>query len=118
MNTPFGLYSFQRCPFGISSAPEIFNKNMRTIFEGLDGIESFFDDVIVWGNTWEELKSRERKCLEVARQNNLKFNKDKTVLGAQELKYLGHIICSIGSRPDPKKIKAIKEMSIRDKIHP
>ena len=115
MNTPFGLYSFQRCPFGISSAPEIFNKYMRTIFEGLDGIESFFDDVIVWGNTWEELKSRERKCLEVARQNNLKFNKDKTVLGAQELKYLGHIICSKGSRPDPEKIKAIKEMSIQDK---
>ena len=54
MNTPFGLYSFQRCPFGISSAPEIFNKYMRTIFEGLDGIESFFDDFIVWGSTWEE----------------------------------------------------------------
>ncbi|GFR85651.1 polyprotein [Elysia marginata] len=78
MNTPFGLYSFQRCPFGISSAPEIFNKYMRTIFEGLDGIESFFDDVIVRGTTWQEIKDRE-KCLEVAKQNNLKFNKDKTV---------------------------------------
>ena len=51
MNTTFGLYSFQRCPFGISSAPEIVKKYKRTIFEGLDGIESFFDDVIVWGNT-------------------------------------------------------------------
>ena len=37
------------------------------------------------------------------------------MLGAQELKCLGHIICSIGSRPDPEKIKAIREMSIQDK---
>ncbi|GFO20132.1 Pol polyprotein [Plakobranchus ocellatus] len=51
MNTPFGLYSFQRCPFEISSTPEIFNKYMRKIFENQKRIESFFDDVIVWGRT-------------------------------------------------------------------
>ena len=60
MNTPFGLYSFQRCPFGISSAPEIFNKYMRTIFEGLDGIKSFFDDVIVRGNMERTEKQRKK----------------------------------------------------------
>ncbi|GFO13428.1 polyprotein [Plakobranchus ocellatus] len=114
MNTPFDLYSFQRCPFGISSAPEIFNKYMRKIFENQEGIESFFDDVIVWGRTWQELKEREIKCMELARMNNLKFNEEKTVLGAMELKYLGHIINSEGSRPDPEKIQAINDMKIQD----
>ncbi|GFO09930.1 polyprotein [Plakobranchus ocellatus] len=50
--------------------------------------------------------------------NNLKFNKEKTVLCATELKYLGHIISSEGSRPDPEKIQAINDMKIQDKKGP
>ncbi|GFO20131.1 transposon ty3-i Gag-Pol polyprotein [Plakobranchus ocellatus] len=53
--------------------------------------------------------------MELARMNNLKFNEEKTVLGATELKYLGHIISSEGSRPDPEKIQAINDMKIQDK---
>ncbi|XP_076038210.1 uncharacterized protein LOC143023540 [Oratosquilla oratoria] len=33
--TPFGRYCFNRLPFGISSAPEIFQRTMSTILEGL-----------------------------------------------------------------------------------
>ena len=35
--TPFGRYAFCRLPFGISSAPEIFQRKMSTLLEGLDG---------------------------------------------------------------------------------
>ena len=33
--TPFGLYCFNRLPFGISSAPEIFQRTMPGILEDL-----------------------------------------------------------------------------------
>ena len=36
-NTPFGRYSYQRLPIGISSAPEIFHCEMENVFEGLEG---------------------------------------------------------------------------------
>ena len=35
--TLFGRYAFCRLPFGISSAPEIFQRKMSTLLEGLDG---------------------------------------------------------------------------------
>ncbi|GFO13435.1 polyprotein [Plakobranchus ocellatus] len=76
--TPFGRYSFPRCPFGISSAPEVFNKRMKEIYHDEEGVASFFDDVITWGRTLEELKEGERACLEKARHANLKFRRERT----------------------------------------
>ncbi len=35
--TPYGRYCFNKLPFGISSAPEIFQKRMNLILEGLEG---------------------------------------------------------------------------------
>ena len=37
-NTPFGRYRWNRLPFGISSAPEVFQRKMHEISEGLDGV--------------------------------------------------------------------------------
>ena len=43
-------------PFGISSAPEVFQKKMHKLIEGLRGIEVVADDSVVvgYGNTVDE----------------------------------------------------------------
>ena len=38
--TPFGRYFFNKLPFGITSAPEYFEKKMSSILEGLQGVLS------------------------------------------------------------------------------
>eukprot|EP00731_Ephydatia_muelleri_P036195 Em0214g1a len=43
--TPFGRYCFNKLPFGISSAPELFQKRMGQILEGLDGVLCQMDGV-------------------------------------------------------------------------
>ena len=43
-NTPFGRYCFQRLPFGIISASEIFHRAMEHIIEGLEGVQAYVDD--------------------------------------------------------------------------
>ncbi|CAB3997403.1 Hypothetical predicted protein [Paramuricea clavata] len=48
-NTIFGRYQFKKLPFGISSAPEVFQKAMTTMLKGLDGVECITDDILVWG---------------------------------------------------------------------
>ena len=45
--TPFGRYSFNKIPFGISSAPELFQKRMSKILEGLDGVLCHMNDVLI-----------------------------------------------------------------------
>ena len=55
-HTPFGRYRWRRMPFGISSAPEVFQRKMHEFIEGLTGIEVVADDFIAvgFGDTFEE----------------------------------------------------------------
>ena len=43
--TPFGRYHFNKLPFGISCAPELLQRRMNTILEGLGRMVSLTDDV-------------------------------------------------------------------------
>jgi hypothetical protein len=52
-NTPFGRYRFLRLPFGINSAPEVFHRTVRQLFEGIEGVETYIDDLLVWGEIKE-----------------------------------------------------------------
>ena len=48
-NTPFGRYRWKRLPFGICSAPEIFQRKMHQLIEGLSGVEVVADDLVIVG---------------------------------------------------------------------
>ena len=111
-STPFGRYKFLRLPFGIVSAPEIFHAAVAEIIEGLDGVANEIDDIIVWGPTLEIHNQRLRAAFERIRQSGLKLNKDKCVIGATELSYLGHVTSDEGIKPCPKKIQAILDMPL------
>ena len=47
--TPIGQYCFNKLPFGISSAPEHFQKCMSAILSGLEGVVCQMDDILVFG---------------------------------------------------------------------
>ena len=47
--TPWGRYRWLRMPFGISPAPEEFQKRLDAAMEGLEGVVPIFDDSIVFG---------------------------------------------------------------------
>ena len=53
-NTPFGRYRWKRMPFGIRSAPEVFQRKMHELIEGLRGVEVIADDFVVvgYGESW------------------------------------------------------------------
>ena len=51
-NSPFGRYKFNRLPFGVSNASEIFQLDIAEIIEGVEGAAIAQDDIIlVWGDT-------------------------------------------------------------------
>jgi len=47
--TPYGRYCFNRLPFGITSAPEHFQRRMSDILQGLEGVVCLIDDILVYG---------------------------------------------------------------------
>ncbi|PIK60265.1 hypothetical protein BSL78_02827 [Apostichopus japonicus] len=109
-NTPFGRYKFHRLPFGICSAPEVFQDVMSQVFEDLEGIEIVADDILVWGKDDIEHDQRLEQLLQRARDRNVKLNKDKCQLRKPQISYLGHVLTSNGLKPDPEKVRAISEM--------
>ena len=54
INTHQGLYRYNRLPFGISSAPAIFQKIMYTILQGIPRTLCYIDDILVTGANDEE----------------------------------------------------------------
>ena len=48
-NTPFGRFRWLRMPFGISSAPEEFQKRMNDTFGDIKGTAVIADDLLVYG---------------------------------------------------------------------
>ena len=44
----------KRLPFGISSAPEIFQRTVTELLRGIDGVICYFDDILCHTSTMEE----------------------------------------------------------------
>lgn len=109
-NTPFGRYRFLRLPFGIRSAPEIFHKMMKFIIEGLDGVDIYIDDFIVYGETKEQHDERLKQLLERLSKYNVKINKNKSQFCVNKLTYLGHVLSAKGLEINKNKITAITSM--------
>ena len=76
-NTPFGRYRFTRLPFGIKSAPEVFQNCMSELFADVDGVKVIVDDFLIWGKDDDEHDARLKQVLDRAREVNLKFNAKK-----------------------------------------
>ena len=65
-NTPFGRYRWKWMPFGISSAPEVFQRRMHEVIESLEGVKVVADDFVTvsFGDTEEEAIANNDQNLE------------------------------------------------------
>lgn len=68
------------------------------------------DDILVYGRNKDEHDVRLRRVLEVANQNNLKFNIEKCGIAKEEINYLGHVLSKQGIKPGHTKVEAVTKM--------
>ncbi len=109
VNTQKGLFKYKRLPFGVSSAPAVFQRTMDKILQGLDGVICYVDDLLITGKTDEEHFENLRKVLTRLRENGIKIKKSKCHIGKSMVKYLGHKIDAEGIHATDEKIKAISK---------
>lgn len=108
--TPQGQYEFQRMPFGLCTAPSVFQRFINDIFSDLitDGtLLVYLDDLIIPSITEEEGISKLEKVLKRSEEFGLEFNWKKCHFLKKEIQYLGYIICDNEVRPSQEKIKAV-----------
>ena len=108
--TPFGRYCFHRLPFGITSAPEHFQRHMSDLLGDLDGVVCMVDDVLVHGRTASEHDERLVRVLERLKQAGLTLNQEKCRFSQTQVKFLGQVIDQSGIHPDPDKVEAIQKV--------
>ena len=108
--TPFGRFCFNRLPFGITSAPEYFQKRMSEILSCLEGVVCMVDDVLIYGRTQEEHGHRLHAALASIRNAGVTLNAEKCEFSQSRVKFLGHIVDGNGIQPDPEKVQAIQAM--------
>ena len=117
-HTPFGRYRWLRMPFGISSAPEIFQRRMHELVEGLTGVEVVADDFVVigFGDTVKEAGANHDRNLAAllsrCEQSNVKLNPDKIKFKQDTVPFIGHLATKEGLRVDPEKVRAVLEMPV------
>ncbi|XP_064483050.1 uncharacterized protein K02A2.6-like [Ornithodoros turicata] len=109
VNTSLGLFRMNRLPFGIASAPSIFQSVMDQITTGLQGVACYLDDVLIAGRDCHECVERTEKVLERLRNHGIKVNSDKCQFFRSKVTYLGHEIDKDDLRPTSDKLKAIRE---------
>lgn len=108
-NTPWGRYRFTRLPFGICSAPELYQREMDRLFAGLP-VKIIVDDFLLHGKDQNDLDQKMTAVLKRSREVGLKFNPRKTKLRVPQVSYVGHVFTSEGLMPDPEKVRAINDM--------
>ena len=98
--TPYGRFCFNRLPFGITSAPEYFQKRMSTILNGSEGVVNQTDDTLVHGKNRAEHDRRLAAVLKRLEEADVTWNRGKCEFAKSSVKFLGHIVDAAGIRPD------------------
>ena len=108
--TPFGRYHFNRLPFGITSAPEVFQRRLQALLTDISNVEVFMDDIIVHAATQAQHDVTLRAVQQRLASAGITLNSAKCHISQASLKFLGHLVTADGVRPDPAKLKAIADM--------
>ena len=117
--TSWGRFHYRKLPFGLTSAPEIFSKEMNRILKDEENVIIHMDDVLIMGDTEESHDKSVQNVLNKIRAAGMTLNKKKCCFKQKEVEFLGFKISEKGIGageqikaielfPVPEHVKAIK----------
>ena len=106
INTNRGLFRYTRLPFGISSAPGIFQRVIDNLLQGLPAVAGYIDDILLTGETEEKHLQTLREVLRRLDEAGLRLKFSKCKFMQQSVSYLGY---RIGLHPLQDKVEAIHD---------
>lgn len=103
-----GLFRYKRLMFGISCAPEIFQRTIERILSGCEGFFVYIDDILIFGENESQHDARLKAVRERLSSYNVLLNDAKCKIRTTEIEFLGHHISVNGVRPTTSKIEAVQ----------
>ena len=111
--TSWGLFKWNRMPFGLCNAPATFQRLMNQVLRKYLGkfVLVYLDNIIIYSKIFEEHKEHVRLVFEALRAASLMIKPKKCKFAQKELRFLRHIISAEGIRTDPDKIAKMVTLS-------
>ena len=108
---PFGLYQYKQLPQGNYFSPDIAEEAMENLLhEFLEWVICYFDDIVLFSNSWEEHINLINKVCTIIKKARVKVNPNKCNWAKQEVEFLCYLITPNGLKPLWSKINAILDM--------
>lgn len=105
--SPLGLMRYKRLVFGLSAAPELFQKCMESMLGDFPWLIVFIDDILVFAPDEETLKQRVNILKDRLHKYNVTLNGQKTIECAREVEFLGFHLSAEGVSISHEKIESI-----------
>ncbi|POM62666.1 reverse transcriptase [Phytophthora palmivora] len=141
--TPFGLFEWNRMPFGLKNAPQIYQRLLDNalygflkVFQDQDrsgrkdvfdtgepdlernesvlGRRSYINDILIVGRAMQKVE----KLLDACDEWNLSISVAKSFWGRQKVDYLGHRVPAEGLETRPKDLSALQELPFPTNLRP
>lgn len=104
-----GMYRYKRLLFGVSCAPEMYNKVITQVLSGLKGVNNIFDDIIVHGETVEQHNERLEAVLSRLQERGLTLNYEKCQFNMTHIEFMGVVLSKHGLETSQSKVEAVLE---------
>ena len=111
INTHMGLFRYTRLPYGIASAPSMFQAQMEQVLQGIPGVLVFLDDILITGENEAVHLQRLDAVLQRLDAYGLRLKNAKCSFMQPQVEYLGHLIDADGLHPRPCKVEAIASVA-------
>lgn len=109
INTHKGLFVYNRLPFGVASAPAMFQRIMEQVLAGLDGVVCFLDDILITGKNRGSHLQKVEIVLNRLQKSGFTVALNKCELFKDSVHYLGYTIDRYGLHTCKEKVRAIVE---------
>jgi hypothetical protein len=89
-------------PFGLTNAPATFQALMNDVLRPFLRriVLVFFDDILIYSESWSEHVRHLHLVFQVLRQHTLLLKRSKCTFGVTSVAYLGHVISAKGVSMD------------------
>lgn len=104
-------YRFKRLPFGLSSAPDIFQRALQdVVLKGCKNTLNYLDDILVYSETLEEHETILGKVMNRLEKHNVKLNLEKCSFRQRKVKFLGFDLGADGMSITDDRLKAFSSL--------